>query len=118
MLRTTRRGVSHARKDCGNLPITRNQNPPFGLSRGLRGALPMPKKRNATRKVATRKVATRKAAAPKCAVCADTMKLKRVIPAAHIFPELKTFQCAGCGNLRTVEDERELVAPEAVRAAA
>ena len=73
----------------------------------------MPKKRNATRKVTSRKVA-----APKCAVCADTMKLKRVIPAAHIFPELKTFQCAGCGNLRTVEDERELVAPEAVRAAA
>jgi hypothetical protein len=46
------------------------------------------------------------------------MKLKRIIPAAHIFPELKTFQCTGCGNLRTVEDERELVAPEVVRAAA
>ena len=68
----------------------------------------MPKKRNAARKVAV----------PKCAVCADTMKLKRVIPAAHIFPELKTFQCVGCGNLRTVEDERELLAPEEVRAAA
>jgi hypothetical protein len=85
-----------------------NQNPPSDLSRGLWGALPMPKKRNTARK----------AAVPKCAVCADTMKLKRVIPAAHIFPELKTFQCVGCGNLRTVEDERELVASEAVRAAA
>jgi hypothetical protein len=46
------------------------------------------------------------------------MKLKSIIPAAHIFPELKTFQCAGCGNRRTVEDAAELATPEAVAAAA
>jgi hypothetical protein len=68
----------------------------------------MPKKRNGARKVAE----------PRCTVCADLMKLKRVIPAAHIFPELKTFQCIGCGNLRTVEDQRELAAPEPARVAA
>jgi hypothetical protein len=68
----------------------------------------MPKKRNAARKLAE----------PKCTVCADRMKLKRIIPAAHIFPELKTYQCVGCGNLRTVEDERELAVAEAGQVAA
>ena len=52
-----------------------------------------------------------------CAICADTMKLKSVIPAAHIFAELKTFQCDGCGNLRTLEDT-ELAGGDAMRAAA
>jgi hypothetical protein len=46
------------------------------------------------------------------------MKLKSVIPAAHIFPELKTFQCTGCGNRRTVEDISELATPEVVKVAA
>jgi hypothetical protein len=59
-----------------------------------------------------------KAALPKCAICAETMKLKSTIPAAHIFPELKTFQCVGCGNRRTVEDVAELAVPEAVKVAA
>jgi hypothetical protein len=45
------------------------------------------------------------------------MKLKRVIPAAHIFAELKTFQCDGCGNLRTLEDV-ELAAGDAMKVAA
>ena len=58
-----------------------------------------------------------KLVAPACAICADTMKLKSVIPAAHTFAELKTFQCDGCGNLRTVEDT-ELAAGEAMKAAA
>jgi hypothetical protein len=56
-------------------------------------------------------------AAPTCAICAGTMELKSVIPAAHIFAELKTFQCHGCGNLRTLEDT-ELAAGEAMKAAA
>jgi hypothetical protein len=46
------------------------------------------------------------------------MKLGTVIPAAHIFPELKTFQCVGCGNRRTVEDEAELCLPEVAQVAA
>jgi hypothetical protein len=50
-----------------------------------------------------------KAAEPKCAICAETMELKKVIPKAHIFPELRTYQCTACGNLRTVEDESGLV---------
>jgi hypothetical protein len=46
------------------------------------------------------------------------MTLKRVIPAAHIFPELKTYQCRVCGNLRTVEHEAELAMPEVANVAA
>src|SRR3954469_22714691 len=52
-----------------NHSMAGNQSHLADLSRGLWGALPMPKKRNAARKVAV----------PKCAVCADAMKLKRVI---------------------------------------
>jgi hypothetical protein len=55
---------------------------------------------------------------PKCAICLDKMQLKKVIPAAHIFPELRTFQCVGCGNLRTVEDVAELAIPETEKVAA
>jgi hypothetical protein len=53
-----------------------------------------------------------------CGICGQFMKLKRVIPKAHIFPELKTFQCGGCGNLRTVEEESELALPELAQVAA
>ena len=67
--------------------------------------------------MAKKKKQARKLAGPTCAICADTMKLKSVIPAAHIFAELKTFQCDGCGNLRTLEDA-ELAASEAMQAAA
>lgn len=55
---------------------------------------------------------------PKCVICTEAMKLKSVIPRAHTFPELRTYQCVGCGNLRTVEDDLELVIPEDARAAA
>ncbi len=48
--------------------------------------------------------------APKCAVCGGKMKIRGLIPAAHIYPELKTYQCGECGVSRTVEDERELAA--------
>jgi hypothetical protein len=57
-------------------------------------------------------------AGPQCAICAGAMTLKAIIPGAHIFPELKTFQCTGCGNLRTVEHEAELAPPEPASAAA
>jgi hypothetical protein len=59
-----------------------------------------------------------KVAEPKCQICADTMKLKSIIPAAHILPELKTFQCVGCGNRRTVEDVVDLATPDVAAAAA
>jgi hypothetical protein len=67
----------------------------------------MPSKRKAGRK-----------AGPQCAICAGPMRLKAIIPGAHIFPELKTFQCGGCGNLRTVEHEAELAPPQPASAAA
>jgi hypothetical protein len=67
--------------------------------------------------MARKKKQARKLAGPTCAICADAMKLKSVIPAAHIFAELKTFQCDGCGNLRTLEDA-ELSADQAMQAAA
>ncbi len=57
-------------------------------------------------------------AQPKCSICADPMQIKKIIPAAHIFPELRTFQCSGCGNLRTVEDVAELAAAEVQKVAA
>jgi hypothetical protein len=68
--------------------------------------------------MARKRKAAKKAAPPKCGICAGLMKLKRVIPAAHIFPELKTYQCRVCGNLRTVEDEAELAIPEMTNVAA
>lgn len=68
----------------------------------------MAKKQNPARKIAQ----------PKCSICSEPMRLKTVIPAAHIFAELKTFQCSGCGNLRTVEDIAELATPEAQKQAA
>ena len=44
----------------------------------------------------------------KCPICLGAMTLSTTIPPAHIFPELRTYRCDGCGNLRTVEDEGEL----------
>jgi len=44
----------------------------------------------------------------KCELCEGSLKLKKVIPAAHIFPELRTYGCVECGALRSVEDEAEL----------
>ena len=55
---------------------------------------------------------------PQCAICTEPMTLKSVIARAHIFPELRTYQCIGCGSLRTVEDESELVIPELTQVAA
>jgi len=47
----------------------------------------------------------------KCELCEGGLKLKKVIPAAHIFPELRTYECVECGVLRSVEDEAELLTP-------
>ena len=47
----------------------------------------------------------------KCELCEGSLKLKKVIPAAHIFPELRTYGCVECGVLRSVEDEAELLTP-------
>ena len=68
--------------------------------------------------MAKKRHSAKKLAHPKCGICAGFMKLKRTIPAAHIFPELKTFQCTGCGFLRTVEDQAELAVIETAQIAA
>jgi hypothetical protein len=47
----------------------------------------------------------------KCELCEGQLKLKAVIPAAHVLPELRTYACTECGVLRSVEDEAELLAP-------
>ena len=47
----------------------------------------------------------------KCELCEGRLKLKAVIPAAHVVPELRTYVCVDCGVLRSVEDEAELLAP-------
>jgi hypothetical protein len=60
----------------------------------------MPKKSKARLKPALR-----------CELCEGSLKLKKVIPAAHIFPELRTYGCVECGALRSVEDEAELLTP-------
>jgi Zn ribbon nucleic-acid-binding protein len=59
-----------------------------------------------------------KTAGTKCPICEGQMELKTVIPAAHIYPELHTFQCIACGHLRTVEDDSELSRPPWVKFAA
>lgn len=45
----------------------------------------------------------------KCELCEGSLKLKKVIPAAHVFPELRTYACVECGALRSVEDEAGLL---------
>jgi hypothetical protein len=47
----------------------------------------------------------------KCELCEGSLKLKKVIPAAHVFPELRTYACVECGVLRSVEDEADLLTP-------
>ena len=47
----------------------------------------------------------------KCELCDGRLKLKTVIPAAHVVPELRTYACVDCGVLRSVEDEAELLTP-------
>ena len=47
----------------------------------------------------------------KCELCDGRLKLKTIIPAAHVLPELRTYACVDCGVLRSVEDEAELLAP-------
>jgi hypothetical protein len=58
-----------------------------------------------------------KARGPMCPICLGAMTLRSTIPQAHIFPELRTYQCADCGNLRTVEDETDLAARHVSKAA-
>ena len=65
-----------------------------------------------------KKAKAAKKIAAKCAICEGKLKLKTVIPAAHIYPEMRTFQCDGCGYLRTVENDSELATPTWVKTAA
>jgi len=51
---------------------------------------------------------TKTAGGPGCPICLGAMTLSTTIPQAHIFPELRTYRCDGCGYLKTVEDEGEL----------
>ena len=48
----------------------------------------------------------------KCELCEGRLKLKTVIPAAHVLPELRTYACVDCGVLRSVENDAELLAPK------
>lgn len=68
--------------------------------------------------MAKKRKASKKAAGAICPICAGAMQLRSVIPPAHIFPELRTFQCQGCGHLRTVEDEADLKVPVLLQRAA
>jgi predicted RNA-binding Zn-ribbon protein involved in translation (DUF1610 family) len=38
-----------------------------------------------------------------CPVCGSAMKLARIIPKLGGLPELRTFQCASCGEVVTIE---------------
>lgn len=65
----------------------------------------------------------KKSAAPKpstapCAVCNESMKHVRTIPAAGIMPEMNCFSCTVCGCPRTEEPQSELQAETPQRAAA
>jgi len=68
--------------------------------------------------MARRRKANERLTGAPCPICQHPMTLKSTIPAAHIFPALMTFQCQGCGNRRTVENEAELSVVETAKAAA
>jgi hypothetical protein len=85
-----------------------NRNPRAAFIRGHReGRRGMAKKRKAAKRTN----------GPMCSICSGAMMLRGTIPPAHIFPELRTYQCSGCGHLRTVEDEAEFAAFEVRQAA-
>jgi hypothetical protein len=67
--------------------------------------------------MAKKRKASKKTTGPVCSICSGAMTLRGTIPPAHIFPELRTYQCSGCGHLRTVEDEAELAAFDVRQAA-
>jgi hypothetical protein len=69
------------------------------------------------RGMARKRKAAKRVRGPVCSICFGAMTLRGTIPPAHIFPELRTYQCSGCGHLRTVEDEAEFAAFEVRQAA-
>ena len=40
-----------------------------------------------------------------CKACGANMKLVGVLPRVGSLPELRTFRCHACGNVRTIEQE-------------
>ena len=84
-----------------------NRNPRAAFIRGPRRRCGMARKRKAAKRTS----------GPMCSICSGGMTLRGTIPPAHIFPELRTYQCSGCGHLRTVEDEAEFAAFEVRQAA-
>lgn len=42
-------------------------------------------------------------ALPPCPACESPMQLSRVTPAVAGHPELRSFECAGCGEVLTTE---------------
>jgi len=42
---------------------------------------------------------------PICLICGSPMAVDRVHPKVGRFPELKTFRCDNCGDVRTIEQE-------------
>jgi hypothetical protein len=67
--------------------------------------------------MARKRKAAKRTIGPTCSICSGAMMLRGTIPPAHIFPELRTYQCSECGHLRTVEDEAEFAAFEVRQAA-
>jgi hypothetical protein len=67
--------------------------------------------------MARKRKTAKRTSGPMCSICFGGMALRGTIPPAHIFPELRTYQCSGCGHLRTVEDEAEFAAFEIRQAA-
>lgn len=55
--------------------------------------------------------------APVCDQCTSTMRVRRVVPKTWTLPELRTYLCGECGNLRTIEIE-EKTSASGVRMAA
>ena len=44
-----------------------------------------------------------KICAPSCEYCGEPMMLERMTPKPALIPELRTFVCADCGELETLE---------------
>src|SRR5665647_853658 len=42
---------------------------------------------------------------PPCLTCGKLMTLAHIVPKVASFPELHTFRCRACGDVRTIEQE-------------
>ena len=53
--------------------------------------------------LSTRSMDYKQLPSPPCLTCGKLMTLAHIVPKVASFPELHTFRCHACGDVRTVE---------------